>query len=100
MKLRSNIYAPVFFGAILILVGFAPILSRWIGGLSQENFLIDIIVLFLVFLLPLAFYCRVRNLNLVAVTKVNFVSLRKIPLLLILSLIFAVARHHRVPPHA
>lgn len=87
MKPKSNLYAPILFSVILLLTAVAELMTKKVTGVSQNPFLATTILQLLVYFLPLAFYCRVRGLNLVNTVKLNRVSPKKIPLLVILSLI-------------
>lgn len=90
MKLKTNIYAPILFGVIMMLAGVASILSRVIDGIEVDAFLSSTVVQLIVFLLPLAFYCRVTNFDLVSGLKFRCVSFRRIPFLINMTLIFFV----------
>ncbi len=90
MKLKSTIYAPILFGAILCLAGIASVLSRLIERISVDVFLSSMMLQFIVFLLPLAFYCRVTGLNILSGLNFRQVSVRRIPFLINLALIFFV----------
>ncbi len=90
MKFKANVYAPLFFGVILLLVGLSSSIVSLIRRISEDAFLSNTIVQFLVYLLPLAFYCQVRSINPISSLKFRYVSPKKIPLLLVLSLIFFV----------
>ena len=90
MKLKSTTYAPILFGVILMLSGVASILSRVIDGLEVDAFLSSAIVQLIVFLLPLAFYCRVTNYDVVSGLKFRYVAFKEIPFLVNMTLIFFV----------
>ena len=90
MKLKSTIYAPILFGVILLLSGVAAVLSRVIDGIEVDAFLSSTIVQLIVFLLPLAFYCRVTNFDLVSGLKFRYVAFSRIPFLVNMTLIFFV----------
>ena len=90
MKLKSTLYAPILFGVILMLAGVASTLSRVIEESSVDAFLSSTIVLLIVFLLPLAFYCRVTGFDMVSGLKFRYVSVGQIPFLLNMTLIFFV----------
>ncbi len=88
MKLKSSLYAPILFGVILILAGMMAPLTTLLQRVSQEPFLSTAIIQLLVYLLPLAFYCRVRGLNLLSTLKFRYVTPKKIPFLVVTVLIF------------
>ncbi|MBQ3075688.1 MAG: CPBP family intramembrane metalloprotease [Clostridia bacterium] len=90
MKLKSNTYAPILFGVILILVGIASILSRVIERVSVDAFLSSAIVQLIVFLLPIAFYCRVRGSGATAGLNFRFTAFKSLPFILNMALIFFV----------
>jgi membrane protease YdiL (CAAX protease family) len=85
LKLKSNFYAPILFGVILLLTGISSVMTRSVASISQNPFLSTTIIQLLVYFLPLAFYCRVRGLNLVNAVKINYVSPKKISFLVILA---------------
>ena len=88
MKSKPNLYAPLLIGAILILAGVSAPLISFLQTISQGSFLAITIVQLLVFLLPLAFYSRVRGLNPLNVLKFGYPPLKKIPFLIVMILIF------------
>lgn len=90
MKLKSTVYAPILFGVMLLLAGVASALSRVIEKVSVDAFLSSAMLQLIVFLLPLAFYCRVMGINAVSAMNLRPVGLRRIPLLVNLSLVFFV----------
>jgi len=90
LNLKANHYAPILFGVILLLSGISSTLLNLVSKISENAFLSVTIIQFLVYLLPLAFYCRVRGLNLVSTVKMSHVPPKKYSLLLILGVIFAV----------
>ena len=87
MKVRSSLFAPVLFAVILILVGFAARFVTWMGEISVDPLLSAAIIQLLVFLLPLAFYCGVRGLNLTNVLKFRGFSLKKLPFAVVSTLL-------------
>ena len=90
MKLKSPTRASILFGVILMLAGVASILSRVIDGVEVDGFLSSTIVQLIVFLLPLAFYCRVTNYDVVSGLKFRYVAVNRIPFLVNMTLIFFV----------
>jgi len=90
VKLKSNFYAPLLFVAVLSLIGLSPGMVKLAESLSEDSFLSITIIQLLVYLIPLAFYCRVRNLNLVNTLKLSYFSAKKIPLLFVIALILLV----------
>lgn len=90
MKLKSTVYAPILFGVILLLAGTASVLSRLIERVSVDVFLSSMVLQLVVFLLPLAFYCRLNGLNVVSALNFRQVSVRRIPFLINMALIFFV----------
>ncbi len=90
MKLRSHLYAPILFCAVLIFAGIAPLLTRLISQTGVDAFLSSTIIQMIVFLLPLAFYCKVTGFDVVSGLKFRAVSPTKIPFLLNMVLIFFV----------
>ncbi len=87
MNFKTNFYTPILFGAILILTGLSSLLTDLLKGISENLFLAATIVPLVVFFLPLAFYCRVRGVNLVSAVKLNYVAPKKISFLVIVTLI-------------
>lgn len=65
MKHKNALYAPMLLCVIYLLTGFSDRLATFFSGLSGTMMLSVIIIQCLVFLLPVAFYCRVRNINFV-----------------------------------
>ncbi len=65
MKDKNALYAPMLLCVIYLLTGFSDRLVGLFNGLSDNMMLSVIIIQCLVFLLPVAFYCRVRNINFV-----------------------------------
>jgi len=63
LKLKPTTYAPILFGVILILTEIATVVGRIIEGVSVDAFLSSTIIRLIVFLLPLAFYCRVTEFD-------------------------------------
>lgn len=90
MKLKPSIYAPILLGVVLLLVGFSDDLVRLIDRVSPDSFLSLAIIQFLVFLLPLAFYCRVFGINPVASLKLRGFSWKKVPVLVAFLLLFFI----------
>lgn len=90
MKLKSNTYAPILFGVILILAGTASILTPTIEGVAVDAFLSSTMIRLVVFLLPIAFYCRVTNFDAVKGLKFRPASVKHFPFVLNMTLIFFV----------
>lgn len=90
MKLKANLYAPILFSVIMILVGMSETLVHLAARLSENSFLTAMLIRLAVYLIPLAFYYRVRNLNPVTTLKFSYVAPNKISFLAILSAIFAL----------
>lgn len=90
MKFKSCVYAPILFGVILILTGIASTLVQLVDSASDRSFLATAIIQLLVFLLPLAFYYRVRGLNPAATLKFSKVAPQKFSFLFVVALIFVV----------
>lgn len=63
MKSKNALYAPALLCVIYMLTGFSDRLIALLGDLSDSVLLSAAIIQCLVFLLPVAFYCRVRNIN-------------------------------------
>lgn len=91
MKLKANTYAPILFGVILILSGLSQTLMELVLKVADHPFLAATIIQFLVYLLPLAFYCRMRGLNLVSQIRARSVPAKKIPFLVIVAMILFTA---------
>ncbi|MBR2615763.1 MAG: CPBP family intramembrane metalloprotease [Clostridia bacterium] len=87
MKRESCLYAPLFFGVVLLLAGLSSPLASLVSRFSTDAFLSRTLVQLLVFLLPLAFYCRLRSLNPVNTLKFRLTDPKLIPLIVILVLI-------------
>lgn len=90
MKLKSTVYAPILYGSILILAGIATVLSGIIERVSVDVFLSSMALQLIVFLLPLAFYCRLTGLNVASGLNFRQVSVRHVPFLINMALIFFV----------
>lgn len=90
MKLKSSVYAPILFGVVMVLVGFSQQLVALVNRVSEDAFLSVAIIQFLVYLLPVAFYCRVFNINFVSSLKFRGFSWKKLPLACTLLLLFLV----------
>ena len=90
MKTKNHLYAPILFGSVLLLAGFSDLIVDLISRVSEDTFLAATVVQLLVYLLPLAFYCQVLSKNPITEMKLNYVSPRKIPFLLIVTLFFVV----------
>lgn len=90
MNLKSNLYAPIFFGVILVFVGLAEPIVSVAQKFEMDLFLTSTIIQLIVFLLPLAFYCKVRGKDVVSTMKFRHVSPSKIPFLVNTALIFFV----------
>ena len=88
MKLKSSVYAPILVGVVMLLVGFSDELIRLVNRVSSDAFLSVAIIQFLVFLLPVAFYCRVFGVNFVSSLKFRGFSWKKVPVLVTLLLLF------------
>lgn len=63
MKAKNALYAPLLLCVIYLLTGFSDRLIGFFSEISDNRMLSMIIIQCLVFLLPVAFYCRVRNIN-------------------------------------
>lgn len=90
MKFKSNQYAPILFAVILMMIGLSSVLERVMERLAADRFLSIAMIQLLVYLIPLAFYCRVRGLHPFSQVSLRPVSLRKIPLIVILMFILFV----------
>lgn len=90
MKSKTHLYAPLLFGAVLLLTGLSGLIVNLIARLSEDPLLAATVVQLLVYLLPLAFYCQVLSKNPIAELKLNYVAPRRIPFLLIVTLVFLV----------
>ena len=58
MKLKANLYAPILFSVIMILVGMSETLVHLAARLSENSFLTAMLIRLAVYLIPLAFYYR------------------------------------------
>ena len=90
MKLKSTTYAPILLGVILILSEIATLVGRMIDGISMDAFLSTTMIRLVVFLLPIAFYCRVTEFDAISGLKFRSVPVKRIPFLLNMALIFFV----------
>lgn len=90
MNLKTNLYAPIFFGVILVFVGLAEPIVSVAQKFGMDLFLTSTIIQLIIFLLPLAFYCKVRGKDMVSAMKIRYVSPSKIPFLVNMALIFFV----------
>ncbi|MBR5296115.1 MAG: CPBP family intramembrane metalloprotease, partial [Clostridia bacterium] len=90
MKLKSNLYAPIFFGVILVFAGLAGPIVNVAKKFEMDLFLTSTIIQLIVYLLPLAFYCKVRQIDVISTMKFRYVSPSKIPFLVNMALIFFV----------
>ena len=90
MKLRANFYAPILFGVVLILAGISSLIFSLIETLSVDVFLSSTIIQLVVYLLPLAFYCKVRGFDLMSSLKLRPLKPQKVPFFVIMTLIFFV----------
>lgn len=90
MKLKSNFYAPILFGVVLILAGISSLLFPLTGNLTVDAFLSSTIIQLVVYLLPLAFYCKVRGFDLTSTLKLKSIKPQKIPFFVNMTLIFFV----------
>lgn len=90
MKLKANFFAPLLFLAILLLAGFSPSILSLIRRLSEDAFLSTTIIQLLVYLIPLAFYCKGRGIDLASGLKLRGFALKKVPFIVVMALIFFV----------
>ena len=74
----------------MVLAGFSGKLVELVNRLSEDVFLSLAIIQLIVFLLPVAFYCRVFSINLVSSLKFRLFSPKKIPLTVTFLLFFLV----------
>ena len=88
MKLKANFFAPLLFVAIALLAGFSESILNLIRRLSADAFLSTTIIQLLVYLIPLAFYCKGRGIDLVSGMKMRGFSVKKIPFIVVMMLIF------------
>lgn len=90
MKQKTNLYAPILAGVILTLIAVSSLAVPFAKGLAGDLFLVETILRLLIFLLPLAFYCRVRSVNPVSSLQLRSFSLKKLPFLAVLcAILFA-----------
>ncbi len=88
MKLRANFYAPLLFVAVLILAGFSPMILDLIKRFSSDAFLSTTVIQLMVYLIPLAFYCKGRGIDPTSGLKIQGFSMKKIPFIAVIALIF------------
>ena len=88
MKLKSNFYAPLLFVAVLSLIGLSPGMVKLAESLSEDSFLSITIIQLLVYLIPLAFYCKGRGIDLASGMKMRGFAVKKIPFIVVMMLIF------------
>lgn len=87
MKHKSEIFAPILFGVILILAGVSSMLVTLLNRFASEPFLALSVIQLLVYFLPLSFYLLARGLRPTAVFHFTPVSLKKIPFLIVMTLL-------------
>lgn len=76
MRSKNAFYAPALLCVIYILTSFSQNLSGFLSELSDSNTLLSVIIIqCVVFLLPVAFYCRVRGINFVTALSFRPVTL-------------------------
>ena len=90
MKLKIGLYAPCLFGAFLVFAGISPLILSLAEGFSVGAFFSSLIAHFLVFLLPITFYCRTRSLDPLSDFNLRFLSAKKIPFLVLMVSIMVV----------
>lgn len=90
MKRKIGLYAPCLFGVVLVFAGISPMLLSLAEGFSVGSFFSSLILHFLVFLLPLTFYCRTRSIDPISGFRIRSVSVKKIPFLVLMSALLVV----------
>ncbi len=90
MKLKSNLYAPILFGVVMLFTGLTGLIVSVAQKFEMDLFLSSTIIQLIVYLLPLAFYCKVRGYDIVSTMNFRYVSPSKIPFLVNMALIFFV----------
>ena len=79
MKSKTALFTPILAGVVMLLAGFSGRLVSLVNRLSEDAFLSLAIIQLIVYLLPVAFYCRVFSINLVTSLKFRAFSVKKIP---------------------
>ncbi|MDD6312677.1 MAG: type II CAAX endopeptidase family protein [Firmicutes bacterium] len=90
MRIKSALLAPLLVLATFVITGLSDSLVGVIGRLSDNMYLSAVIMNFLAFLLPLAFYLRVRGLKLGEATGVRRVKNRDISFIAVASVMTVV----------
>lgn len=75
MKNKNALFAPALLCVIYVLTGLSQTLVGFLSGISDSDLLSIIIIQCLVFLLPVAFYCKLRNINFLSALSLKPVSL-------------------------
>ena len=88
MKLKANFFAPLLFAAVAVLAGFSESILNLIRRFSADTFLSTTIIQLLVYLIPLAFYCKGRGIDLASGMKMRGFAVKKIPFIVVMMLIF------------
>ncbi len=93
MRNKASLYTPVLVVVVLILIGisegFIDAALNDNGGGTNIFLSISLIQLF-IFIIPCAFYCRVRNINFLTVSKFRICSPTYIPFIIFTSMLFLI----------
>lgn len=87
-KKNSTVYAPVFVSVILLLLLISENIIKTAVSGGTDYYLSYTVVQLIVYMLPLAFYCKVRNVMFFEALKFNLFSYRYLLLIVCLGLMF------------
>ena len=85
---KKNTYAPIFISVIMILLVISENIIKTAVSNGADYYLSFTVVQLIVYMLPLAFYCKVRNVMFFKALKFNLFSYRYLLLTLCLGLMF------------
>lgn len=87
-KKNSTVYAPIFVSVILLLLLISENIIKTAVSGGTDYYLSYTVVQLIVYMLPLAFYCKVRNVMFFEALKFNLFSYRYLLLIICLGLMF------------
>jgi len=87
-KKFSTVYAPIFVSVILLLLLISENIIKTAVSGGTDYYLSYTVVQLIVYMLPLAFYCKVRNVMFFEALKFNLFSYRYLLLIICLGLMF------------
>ncbi len=88
MREKRVIYAPIFVSVIMILLIISDNIIKTAVLNGADYYLSFTVVQLIVYMLPMAFYCKVRNLMFFRALKFNLFSYRYLLLIICLALMF------------